>query len=290
VGTGADLIPLYARPAAMGNSYVAVSDDAYGIFYNPAGLSWVAATEASMCYQNRFGLNNFAASFVNKATREIGFGEGFLYTGDRQGLLSELYFISGISYKFNNLISFLPPFSVGASVKIQSKRAGNSSASASSITGSAAGVGLNLGFQMQFSRKIRYGLLFKNVPSFIYWNNKSTGKTYFENEPAELLMGGAYQASYSTLLVCDGHIPLYSDQNWKFSGGVERIIFRVVRLRVGTEKSFGIESSWKVNGGFGAQFNTESVLGKYVTIDGSYEFNTLLPFSNVMNFSMRFGF
>lgn len=290
IGTGADLIPLFARPAAMGNSYVAASDDAYGIFYNPAGLSWASSGEVSFCYQYRFGLNNFAASFVNKATREIGFGQGFLYTGDSEGLLSEFYFLSGISYKFNNLISFLRPFSLGASIKIQSKRAGSTTASPSSICGTASGIGLNVGFQWELSKKIRYGLLVRNVPSFIYWNNKSTSKTYFENEPVELSMGGTFQASYVTFLVCEGHIPLYSEQVWKFAGGVERIIFRVIRIRVGAEKSEGIESPWKINGGFGINLNTESLWGKYFVLDGSYEFNTLLPFSNVMNFSFRFGF
>jgi len=50
IGTGADLIPLFARPAALGNAYIAASDDAYGVFYNPAGLSWASGAEASFCY------------------------------------------------------------------------------------------------------------------------------------------------------------------------------------------------------------------------------------------------
>lgn len=290
IGTGADLIPLFARPGALGNCYIAASDDAYGVFFNPAGLSWASGGEVSFGYQYRFGLNNFAASYTNKATREIGFGQGFLYSGDNEDLFSEVYFISAISYKFNELISFSRPFSIGASVKIISKKTGDSNISPSSISGSASGAGLNFGIQLEFSEKIRGGIFLRNAPSIIRWNNVSTGRKYNESEPVELLMGGSFQANYATFLICEGHIPLYKEQVWKGACGVERIIFRVMRIRLGIEKAEGLTTPWKINGGFGVNIFTESFLGKYFILDSSYEYNTLLPFSNVLNFSFRFGF
>ncbi|MGD9200612.1 MAG: hypothetical protein PVI26_03535 [Chitinispirillia bacterium] len=290
IGTGSDLIPLFGRPGALGNCYNAASDDSYGVFFNPAGLSWIPGGEFSFGYQMRFGLNNFAASFVNKATREIGFGQGIMYSGDTDDLFSEMFFLSGISYKFNDLISFLRPFSFGASIKLISKKTGDTDISSSSISGNAFGIGLNIGFQIELSENIRYGCLVRNVPSIIRWNNESTGKNYFENEPVELSMGGSFQASYTTFLICEGYIPLYKDQPWKFAGGVERILFRVLRIRFGAEKTEGLDTPWKINGGFGLKVPTDFIWGKYFTLDCSYEYNEESVFSNVLNFSFRYGF
>lgn len=288
IGTGADLLSLFGRPAALGNSYVAVSDDAYGVFYNPAGLSWSTGREVALCYQPpRYGvLYSIAASYSNKATREIGFGQGFQYTGDSDGLFTEVFFTTAISYKFNDLISFLRPFSIGASVKIMSKRVGNG-VSPNSIQGSVAGAGLNLGVQLEVSEKIRGAILFKNAPSVLKWNNSSTGKEYFENEPTELFLGGSFQANYETFLVCEGRIPLYDEQLWKGSCGIERMIFRVMRIRVGIEKTEGFDTPWILNGGFGIKVRMGN---KYLGIDGSYQYNTFTPFAHPINTSMVFGF
>lgn len=290
IGTGADLIPLFGRPSALGNCYVTASDDAYGVFFNPAGLSWSTGGEFSFGYQSRYGLNNFAASFINKATREIGFGQGFIYSGDTEGLFYETVFLSAISYKFNDLISFLRPFSFGATIKLTSKRTGDGSVGNCSISGSSFGVGINYGFQIELSEKIRYGLLVRNAPSVVRWNNEATGKKYYEPEPTELSMGGIFQANYATMLICEGYIPLYKEQVWKFAGGVERVIFRIMRIRLGAAKAEGLDTPWKINGGFGLKIPTEKIWGKYLTLDCSYEYNSLSSFSNVLNFSFRYGF
>jgi len=69
--SSADQIPMFARPAALANAYVAASDDAYGVLYNPAGMAWVSGPEAIVGYQYRFGFDNIAAAYVNKATRDF---------------------------------------------------------------------------------------------------------------------------------------------------------------------------------------------------------------------------
>src|SRR3989339_1292335 len=42
-----DYIGAGARPAGMGNCYTAFSDDAYGIYYNPGGVSFARSMELS---------------------------------------------------------------------------------------------------------------------------------------------------------------------------------------------------------------------------------------------------
>jgi opacity protein-like surface antigen len=285
IGTGADRIPMFGRPNALANCYVAASDDAYGVFFNPAGLSWIGGAEASVGYQYRFaGLSNIAGSYVNKATREIGFGQGILYSGDK--LQSEMYFVSAVSYKFNELVSFLRPLSLGASVKVLTKWTGKG-ASESSSTGSSFGFGLDLGLKWELTENIHYGLLFKNVPSFGHWNNTLTDTSYGETSPATLAMGGTFQANYATFLICEGHIPLNEDQPWVFAGAVERELFGLLKIRAGIEKMADFNTPWLYTGGLGFKVMLNR---KYVILDVSYQYNTLAVFAHPVNVSMRFGF
>ena len=282
-------VPLFARPAALANAYVAASDDAYGVLYNPAGMAWVPGPEAVLAYQYRFGLDNIAASYVNRATREIGFGQALLYRSDREGLMTEMYFVSAIAYKFNKLPGEIRPFSLGANVKVISNRV--RSTSDISPGGSSFGVGLDLGFQWELSDQIRYGLLFRDVPVVNYWKNVLTDTRYIEPQAASLLMGGSFQAGYSTFLIAEGQIPLYKDQSWKMSGGLEQEFFNLFQLRAGVQREIMSphDAPWKITGGFGLKVGTEQLAGKFLSLDGSYEYNTLHVF-DVINISMRFGF
>jgi hypothetical protein len=289
IPSSADQIPMFARPAALANAYVAASDDAYGVLYNPAGVAWVNFPEAIVGYQYRFGLNNIAASYVNKATREIGFGTAVLYSGDQDALLSEIYFVTSAAYKFNRILSFVRPISLGLSLKTSSHRlrAGSGGQYGDfSVGGASFGVNLDCGLIAELSEQIRYGLLVRDVPLVNQWKNTTLGDSYSEAPATTLHMGGTYQAGYTTFLVCEGQIPLYPDQPWKMAGGIEQEMFRVFMARVGLQKQIqsaaGASTPWKVTCGFG--LNTEKF-----SLDGSYEYNTLGMF-DVLNISLRKGF
>jgi hypothetical protein len=281
-------IPLFARPAALANSYVALSDDAYGVLYNPAGMAWIPGPQAVIAYQYRFGLDNIAVSYVNKATREIGFGQALLYRADREQLLREIYFVSAFAYKFNNL-SFVRPFSFGANLNVTSNRV--KSTSELSSGGNSLGIGLDAGLMWELSERIRYGLLFRDIPVFHYWKNIKTGERYFESQPTTLLMGGTFKAGYTTLLVAEGQIPLYDDQAWRMAGGLEQEFFNLFCIRIGLRREImaASEMPWQVTGGFGMKVTTDQETGRYLSLDGSYEYNTLQVF-DVINVSIRYGF
>jgi len=275
----ADQIPLFARPAALANAYVAASDDAYGVFYNPAGMAWVSGPEAVLAYQYRFGVDNIAATYVNKATREIGFGQGLLYSSDKDHMLTELYFVSSVAYKFTHLPDFIRPFSVGMNLKLASNRVKGKMAD--SPSGSSFGAGIDLGLLWELSERIRYGLLLKDVPVISKWKNVSTGVSYFQANAASLHMGGTFRAGYKTFLIGEGEIPLTREQNWEMAGGVEQEVFRYFLLRAGLQKEIQttMESPWKITGGLGVNV-------KRFSLDGSYEYNTLRVF-DVINVSLR---
>ena len=286
IPSSADQIPMFARPAALADAYVAASDDAYGVLYNPAGMAWVSGPEAILGYQYRFGLDNMAASYVNKATREIGFGDAFLYSGDRDGLMSEMYFVSAAAYKFHSFYLTGRPLSLGVSLKIvsdqvQAPSGGTDPFASSSVSASSFGAGVDVGLLAELSDRIRYGCLLRDVPVINRWHNVSTGEFYNEALATTLRMGGAYQAGYTTFLIAEGQIPLYSDQSWIMSGGIEQEFFRVMFGRIGLQKVIqsSYDTPWKLTGGFGLRVGP-------VCLDGSYEYNTLEVF-DVVNISVK---
>ena len=274
-------VPFFGRPAGLANGYIAASDDAYGVVYNPAAMAWISRPEMALGYQYRFAMmNNFIASYAAKATREIGFGECVMYSGDVDNLQSELHFISSYAYKFNRRFLFLQPFSLGASLNlstITSPKSDDATASQKTF-----GVGLDIGLMTELADNIRFAAVLKNAPYVRKVNNTTTGIRYIEYEPMQLQMGGTYQASYTTFLICQGQIPLYADQLWAFSGGVEQEIFRVFKIRAGIKKQAYFNTPWMLTGGFGLDVNC-------VMLDGAYEYNTLDVFP-VVNVSARIGF
>jgi hypothetical protein len=281
IPTGADNVSYCGRPAGLANSYVAASEDAYGVFYNPAGLAWANRTDVAAAYQYRYGLNNFMASYAGKAQRDIGFGNGFLYSGD--SLMSEVYFISSVSYKLNNLARFMKPISVGLSLKMVSWSLGPKT-SESSVTGSSFGLAWDLGIRWQLAENIHYGAVLRNLPLYMSHHNTATDTSYSEFQPSTLLMGGTFQAGYTTFLICEAQIPMYKDQPWEMAGGIEQEMFRILKTRIGLRKeilaSATASTPWIATGGVGITINR-------VTADGAYEFNQFGPFSNVVNFSFR---
>jgi hypothetical protein len=288
IGAAANQIPVFARPAALANAYTAVSDDAYGVLYNPAGMPWVAGREAVVGYQYRLGLDIMAVSYVDRALRDLGFGQAILLTTDRDGAMTEAYFVTAAGYKFNQDY-LLGPFAIGAAVKI----AGNTvnKLSPDSPYGQSYGMGLDLGFMWELSSNIRYGLLLRDVPTINKWKNRATGVQYTEANPPTLQMGGSYSAGYNAFLTADGQIPLYADQPWVMAGGVEYEFFRMLALRAGLQREILDDDSewWKITCGAGFKFDTGAKWGKETALDVSYEYNTLDLF-HVVNVSVRVGF
>jgi len=286
-----------ARAKAMGNAYVALAKDAYGAFYNPAGASWVSGPQASVNYQSRFGmLNTISASFVNKATREIGWGHTLIYSGHPESFYQELFFSTLVSYRFANL-GKLPPFSVGGNVNVSSMRITGGSGSKYDQKGTAFGFGLDIGFLMELASNIDFGFVLNNIPTVNFYNNTTnlseeiagelgSGYGYRENSPASLTLGGAFHVSYATTLVAEGRVPLYSDQVWRFAGGIEQQIANAVRIRLGAGRQIfsEYETPWHLTCGGGFRF---PIKRRNVDIDASYEFLTDRELRHIWDVSIK---
>lgn len=285
--------PKSARASAMGNCYVAAAKDAYGVYFNPAGASWVDGVEASVSYRNHFGLvNSMSASFVANATRELGWGHSFNYAGSPESYFEELDFGTVISYKFNDLFGKLPPFSIGTGLNIASSKTKGGVGSQYDQSGTEFGFGLDFGALIELSQKIDFGLVFNNVPFVMVHNNNSAtaqtkGKS-IENRPAAFKMGATYDVSYATMLIAEGTLPLYNDQNFRFAGGVEQRLFSVMFLRLGAEKETmqSYDSPWHLTGGFGFDFPVKE---RKISLDGSINLNTNRDLLAVWDVSLKIG-
>ena len=286
IPTSTYLIPMFARPAALGNAYVALSDDAYGVLYNPAGLAFVPMADFATGYQYRFGITGIGAAYANKATRDLGFGQGFLYTGDEQG--GEMYFVTAAAYKFNQLLPFLKPISIGAALKLSSIN--HPAQELSTASENTFGYGVDIGVQWQLADHIRSGLLIRDAASFMHVYNGVQDYSYTEMLPPRLQVGGSYLIGYSTVLLAEFVIPVFVDQQWKISGGIEQEIFRFLRARVGIQKELYFDKPIQFTGGLGIKISADQFPVKQLMLDASYEYNTNEIFSNVMNLSFKAGF
>ena len=54
-----------ARSLGMGNTFVALSDDASAVFYNPAGLGRVQKLSSIASYQNMYGIKGLHNSMLS---------------------------------------------------------------------------------------------------------------------------------------------------------------------------------------------------------------------------------
>ncbi len=279
--------PKSARAKGMGNCYVAASKDAYGAYYNPAGASWVKGPEAAVSYKNHFGeVNSMSAAFVAKATREIGWGHTFSYSGSPESYFQELDFGTIFSYKFNDLFGKLPPFSIGAALNIASTKTTGGSGSKYDQTGTEFGFGLDIGFLFELTRKIDLGLVFNNIPHVMVHNNTKGEQRSIETRPASFKMGATYEVGYATMLIAEGTFPLYEDQVFRLAGGVEQRLFSVMMLRLGAEKETlqSYDSPWHLTTGFGF---VVPVKERRIFLDGAYDFNTSRELLGIWDVSLR---
>ncbi|ERP38761.1 hypothetical protein [Chitinivibrio alkaliphilus] len=279
-------IPTSARAKALGNSYVAASKDAYGAFYNPAGISWISGPEAAVAYQSRFGaVHNVSAAFVQKATREIGWGHTLQYSGAPDSYLREIYFGTLFSYKFNELFDLLRPISLGAKLHLASLETtggiGNNA-----IEGSGFGMGLDIGGMAELSDRIDFGFVFYNVPYVTNYNSSTRGGvTYWEPQAPVVKLGGTFDVRYGTMFIAEGQMPLHDDQSWRMSGGVEQRIFQYVMTRLGAYRNIqeSGESPWHWTMGIGVDI---PIREKTIRGDFSYELNTSRTMRDVWDFSI----
>jgi len=151
-----NLVPFGARPAGLGDAFVAVADDANAVFWNPAGISTLERHELNTMTTNSFGIglhHNFATYVFPLSNRHsVGlslFQENFADTEIDFG-----WDIFQLSYGRE----IIDKLSIGGSVK----RANYSFNLDQESLGSPSGWGFDLGVLYNW-QNLKFGLLFQDI-------------------------------------------------------------------------------------------------------------------------------
>ncbi|MCK4532771.1 PorV/PorQ family protein [bacterium] len=250
-------IGIGARPVAMGESFVAVANDANSCYWNPAGLSEIKTIQTTTTYlqwledtgytyssyiqplkDNYFHYGTIALSLAYLGMgaipkTEIDINDNIVATG-KSFDASDIAFIFSYGGKIKN-------FLVGYNIKYIKQTIEEEKASTFS---------LDLGMKYLFSDNLSFGLVTQNIG----------GKVKFVKEedplPLNIKSGIAYKTLHNSLFSFDIHFPVEINQP-NYHLGIEQVLSNLFVLRSGYKLnsvsdskelsglSFGLGLKWK---------------------------------------------
>lgn len=217
---------LGARTAGMGGAFVAVSDEAFGVIWNPAGISQLSQNEvefeSSFLYESTT-INSFSFALPGRRFPSFGLTVLSLGSGDFERT-NELNEPMG-SFKEGDLAFLLTAsknltrdFYVGANVKIVRQAVDEFN---------ATGVGVDLGVLYQVHPAVRVGASVLNLggPSLAL-------RDIDEQYPADV-RGGVAVNFLSGRALLSGQVDYQSDLGARLSVGTEFWVHNTMALRFG---------------------------------------------------------
>ena len=250
-----------ARAQALGNSYVAIADDADAVFENPAGLGQIdkkqlAYTNVSLFFGGIEGdnLGQHVVSYVQPLGSKLGLGLGYERIGSE--LMSENGAFLALSFKVSKALNF------GLSAKYLFWSVGEIPADngrADPLSNQSAGnVGVDLGAMWKTPFKgAQLGLLLKNLnqPNVAYGSVQGDGDA--GKLPMDVHVGVAYQLSAQSLVSVQyvlADVSGESSDSRVLVGGETRLAGDLM-LRAGGSKIFEEDATGDLNAGLGYKWN-----------------------------------
>ena len=250
-----------ARAQALGNSYVAVADDADAIFENPAGLGQLenkslAYTNVSLFFGGIEGddLGQHVLSYAQPLGSKLGLGLGYERIGSK--LMSENGAFLSLSYKLSKA------FNLGLSAKYLFWSVGDIPADNGRndpLSNSSAGnVGVDLGLMWQTPFKgANFGLLLKNLNQPNVASGTVAGDADAGKLPMDVHLGVAYQLNAQSLVSVQfvrSDLSGDSSDNRLLVGGETQLAGDLL-LRAGGSKIFEEDATGDLNAGLGYKWN-----------------------------------
>jgi len=250
-----------ARAQALGNSYVAVADDADAIFENPAGLGQLenkslAYTNVSLFFGGIEGddLGQHVLSYAQPLGSKLGLGLGYERIGSE--LMSENGAFLSLSYKMSKA------FNLGLSAKYLFWSVGDIPADngrSDPLSNSSAGnVGVDLGLMWQTPFKgANFGLLLKNLNQPNVASGTVAGDADAGKLPMDVHLGVAYQLNAQSLVSVQfvrSDLSGDSSDNRLLVGGETQLAGDLL-LRAGGSKIFEEDATGDLNAGLGYKWN-----------------------------------
>lgn len=279
-----------ARSAALGNSFVAVADDADAVFANPAGLGQIgskqlAYTNVSLFFGGIEGddLGQHVVSYVQPLGSKLGVGLGYERIGSE--LLSENGAFLALSYKVSKALN------LGVTAKYLFWSVGDIPADngrADPLSNqSAGGVGIDLGVMWKSPFKgAQFGLLLKNLnePNVAYGSvpgDSDAGKL-----PMDVHLGVAYQLNPGSMVSVQYVLRDLSgdESDSRLVLGGETKLVEGLMLRAGGSKIFEEDATGDLNAGLGYKWNKlQFDYGYHIPLD-------LTETNGAHRFSFAYGF
>ena len=250
-----------ARAQALGNSYVAVADDADAIFENPAGLGQLenkslAYTNVSLFFGGIEGddLGQHVFSYAQPLGSKLGLGLGYERIGSK--MMSENGAFLSLSYKLSKA------FNLGLSAKYLFWSVGDIPADNGRndpLSNSSAGnVGVDLGLMWQTPFKgANFGLLLKNLNQPNVASGTVAGDADAGKLPMDVHLGVAYQLNAQSLVSVQfvrSDLSGDSSDNRLLVGGETQLAGDLL-LRAGGSKIFEEDATGDLNAGLGYKWN-----------------------------------
>ncbi|MBI4850007.1 MAG: PorV/PorQ family protein [Nitrospirae bacterium] len=233
-----------ARAMAMGGAQVAMADDAYALYWNPAGLSNIKRRETIFSYM--FHVQDMKLGYLGIITpcKKGVMGTSISYLthdnilGYDHAAKSTGCFEAGnmaIDISYGRKVD--KKFSAGGNIKFISEKID---------ANSDIGIGLDLGGMLRMNKYVSMGAVLKNVTVKELQLDKKK-----EALPTALVVGVACQIPEADLnLTCDATIP--SDNNAFLNAGVEYSYQHSLTARLGIKGGHVNDSAFTA--GFGYSF------------------------------------
>lgn len=278
-----------ARAWGLGGAYRTLVNNPGALIWNPAGLSGIKEKH-SFSLEHTELTEFYSYSFFGYAYRldeKRTFGCGILYSGD--DVMSELtgYLSAGLDASVIGDVLFkgvLPDnfLKIGMSGKVFYSSYGNNNLElglppeiyANQVSGSAFGLGLDLGTRLKLTPKDHFSMTFKNLLNRVRWESENDAGTalggYNETLPVNWTLGYARHQN-RVIFAVDLHKSLYYDEEDNLHLGLEYLLSRELTLRAGYAQELVTADSQRF--AVGAGINVDLPVIPTIRIDLTYLMN-----------------
>jgi len=272
-------VPPTAREAAMGNAAIGFSDNAFGLWYNPAGIAELSVAQGGLSYISYIaGVQSGALAYVNPMKdKAFGIGAYYLNSGAMKrtdDLNTDLGTFSVSYLDVNPAFGWKPTdkLALGAGLKILYGKIDSFW---------TLGLGADLG--------VKYTLMPGLHATFVAHNLGTSVKafqTQTDRLPMDFGIGFGYEPVSRLRFDLEAHQPL--DNKLEVRGGVEAWVWPVVCLRAGVTTAGG---DLKGGGGSDILAGLSTGLGFRLTrYEVDYAFTPMVLLGNAHRISFRYSF
>ncbi|MFP4467018.1 MAG: hypothetical protein ACLFP1_08205 [Candidatus Goldiibacteriota bacterium] len=231
-----------SRPSGMGGAFAAVSDDSNAVFHNPAGIALAKKADISFMHLKYKWIIPYNYLVGIMPMGERGFGAGLSISGDE--IFSEQKIILSYAEKLDRFVPLAKNLAVGVNMKILSAGFGTDyeAGGGDRITGSAFGLGFDLGAIWKFDENFTAAALLKDGFSYVRWSTQH--EDYDEGVPLTSYLGLAYSTEEFILSAELEDMDLLKI-------GIEMRFFTYIDLRAGLTQTLDSESFMEYTLGLG---------------------------------------